>query len=201
MSKLGNEGVQKNSGGMVGIREIMNFIEGANVTLTIVDDPTNGRVNITIASAGGAGTAWLNEFAEASDPDSYYGTYATMIMQDSTITTIRQTFMIPTGIVTITRAAFIIIPEGNGDLYWSTATNFGQICSNEDYQTHTDSIALNASTVTLDEIECIDFSAALTGAAGGDIVGIEFVRDAEDALDTIGADVHFLGIIIQGAAE
>lgn len=198
MSKLGNEGVQKNSGATVGIEEILNFIEGANVTLTIVDDPTNGRVNITIASAGGTGAAWIDEFEPASDPNDNYGTYATMLMPDGISTTIRQTFMVPDDIVTVTRAALIIVPEASGNLYWSCATNFAQICSNEDYQTHTDSIALNTDAVNIDEVECVDFSAALTGVAGSDIVGIEFVRDAEDATDTVNADVHYLGLIIQG---
>lgn len=201
MSKLGNVIIRKNSGANVGIRRRLNLIEGANVTLTIIDSGPGDEITITIAAAGGAGTAWLDQFYPASDPDAYYGTYATMLMQDNVSTTIRQTFLIPTDIVTIVRADFVIIPEASGNLYWSTATNFAAICSNEDYQTHTDSIALNATAVDADEVECIDFSAALTGAVGDDIVGVEFVRDASNALDTINDDVHFLGIIIQGAAE
>ena len=200
MSKLGHVVIRKNTGGNVGIRRRLNFIEGANVTLTIVDDGPGDEIDVTIAAAGGAGTAWLDQFYSASDPDGYYGTYATMLMPDTVSTTIRQTFLIPDDIVTIIRAALVIIPEGTGNLFWSTATNFAQICSNEDYQTHTDSIGLNATAVDADQVECIDFSDALTEAAGGDIVGIEFVRDATSGSDTVDADVHFLGIIIQGSA-
>jgi hypothetical protein len=39
----------------VGTRAALNFIEGANVTITAVDDSGNGEVDITIASTGGGG--------------------------------------------------------------------------------------------------------------------------------------------------
>jgi len=45
--------VSKNSGATVGTRATLNFIEGANITLTIADDPAGDEVDITIASAGG----------------------------------------------------------------------------------------------------------------------------------------------------
>ena len=45
--------VVKNSGAVVSTRPQLNFIEGANVTLTIADDAGNDQADITIASAGG----------------------------------------------------------------------------------------------------------------------------------------------------
>lgn len=44
--------VAKN-GTFVGEQPEINFIEGANVTITAVDDSTNNKVDVTIASAGG----------------------------------------------------------------------------------------------------------------------------------------------------
>jgi hypothetical protein len=47
--------VVKNSGAVVSSRNQLNFIEGANVTLTVADDSGNGQTDITIAgSAGGS---------------------------------------------------------------------------------------------------------------------------------------------------
>lgn len=46
--------VTKNSGAIVGTRKQLNFIEGANVTLTIADDAGNDQIDITVASSGGA---------------------------------------------------------------------------------------------------------------------------------------------------
>lgn len=48
--------VVKNSGAVVGTRKQLNFIEGANTTLTVADDAANDQIDITIASGGG-GTA------------------------------------------------------------------------------------------------------------------------------------------------
>ena len=199
MSTIGNEAVSKNDGADVGVRRRINFREGANVTLTIADDPVNHEIDVTIASAGASATAWVDQFFPAENPNSNKGTYATFLMPNTYVTTVRQTFIIPGDVVTVDTAVVILIPNATGNLYWSAATNFGEVCANEQYDTHTDSIALNASAVTNGEIECIDISAALTGAVGDDLVGLEFVRDADNALDTINADVHFIGILIQGS--
>jgi hypothetical protein len=47
--------VSKNSGAIVGTRSELNFIEGANITLTIADDAGSDEVDITIAASGGGG--------------------------------------------------------------------------------------------------------------------------------------------------
>ena len=199
MSKLGNVRIRKNSGAIVGTRRLLNLIEGANVTLTIADDGPADEVDITIAAAGAAATAWIDQFFPAVNPNSNKGTYASFLMPDDNVTTVRQTFIIPSDVATFETAAVVLIPNALGNLYWSVATTFGEVCAGEQYDTHSDSIALNAGGVTAGEIECVDITAALTGALGGDLVGVEFVRDSVDVLDTIVGDVHFIGILIQGS--
>lgn len=51
-------GVSKNSGAVVNAanRSVLNFIEGANVTLTVSDDAVGDEVDITIASTASANT-------------------------------------------------------------------------------------------------------------------------------------------------
>jgi hypothetical protein len=44
-----------NAGTLVGTRRRINFIAGTNVTLNIVDDATNEKVDVTINAAGGSG--------------------------------------------------------------------------------------------------------------------------------------------------
>ena len=46
--------VSKNSAVAVGARNTINFIEGANITLTIADDPGGSEIDVTIESSGGA---------------------------------------------------------------------------------------------------------------------------------------------------
>lgn len=203
MSKIPTSGnqvaVSKNSGAVVGTRPEINFIEGANVTLTVTDDPGNSEVDITIAAAGGGGTAWLDQFFPAGGTDSVKGTYAAVELPDLVDTDLWQTFMIPNAIVTITRATVIVIPGAAGDFRWTLSSNFGGICSNKDYQEHTDSIVATATAVTSNEIECIDISSGLTGAAGGDLVGIKFTRTASNVGDTVSASVYYVGVIISGS--
>lgn len=43
--------VRKNSGANVGTRQRLNFIEGANITLTVSDDGTDNEVDVTIAGS------------------------------------------------------------------------------------------------------------------------------------------------------
>jgi len=47
--------VRKNSTGSSFARRRLNFIEGANVTITVADDSNNEEVDVTIASSGGGG--------------------------------------------------------------------------------------------------------------------------------------------------
>ena len=51
---IGRTSIRKNSGGVTGSRRNLNLIEGANVTLTVTDQPTTETIDITIA-AGAAG--------------------------------------------------------------------------------------------------------------------------------------------------
>lgn len=44
--------VEKNTANSVGLQQTLNFIEGANVTLTVAEDTTNERISITIAVPG-----------------------------------------------------------------------------------------------------------------------------------------------------
>ena len=195
MSQIGNVGVKKNAGAIVGIQPSIDFTEGANITLTIANDAVNHDVSVTIAAAA-AGNQDI--FYPAPDPDDYKGTYATMLLADGVSTLVRQTFYLPDNYVDGTWGIdVIVIPDATGDLRWGIATNFAEICNNEGYQTHTDSIALGQTTITADEVECLDITAGLTGALAGDLVGIEFTRDGGNGLDTIDDEVHYIGIVLR----
>jgi len=198
MSKLGNVRVRKNSGAIVGTRRLLNLIEGANITITVTDDGTGDEIDITIAAAGGAGTGVDDVLFPAPDPNAVKGTYPAVLMADEQSTTVRQVFNVPNNYSSLDTAVVVVIPDASGNMRRAVSTNFGALCSNEDFQTHTDSIAAGQIAVDIDEIECIDIIAALTGAVGGDLIGIEFTRDATNASDTVDADVYYIGIYIEG---
>ena len=193
MSKLGNVRVEAEDV-LIAYRRGVNLVQGANITITPVDDPLDDIVNVTIASA--AAQAWIDQFFPAVAPDSYKGTYPAVMMTDGADTTLYQLFIIPDDITTINNAVVMVIPEGTGNLRWQCATNGAQ-CG-EDFETNTDAIGADVTAVTTDEIECIDISDAFTGFTAGDVVGIQFIRIGSHVDDTVDADVFYLGILIQG---
>lgn len=50
------------NGTLVSTRPRINFIQGANVTLTVTDDPGDDEVDVTIASSGGGGGGTGNSY-------------------------------------------------------------------------------------------------------------------------------------------
>lgn len=189
--------VRERPAALQGPRQVINMIEGANVTITVADNVGNEEIDVTIAAA--AGGAEQDIFYPAPDPDDYKGTYASMLLLNDQVVVVRQTFYLPANYITVDgwSVDVIVIPDATGNLRWGVATNFAEVCNDEDYQTHTDSIALGQSAVTADEIECLDITGGLTGALAGDLVGIEFTRDSVDALDTVNDQVHYIGVILR----
>lgn len=68
-------GVRKNStGATISTQRRLNLIEGTGITLAVVDDPTDGEVDITITNSGAGGTAgWddtllIDNHSGASNP-------------------------------------------------------------------------------------------------------------------------------------
>ena len=193
MSKLGNVNIRKNTGAPIGSRNRLNLIEGGGVALTVLDDDAGDEVDVTIAAT----SYWVDQFFPVMTPDAHKGAYAALLLPDDEDTTVYQTFMIPDDIATITTAHIKIIAEGTGNLRWQCDTAMS--ACGEDFETHTDSIGATTTAVTTDEHECIDISDALTDATGGDLVGIQFIRTASNAGDTVDADAFYLGILIQGS--
>ena len=66
MSSFGGGGkpIVKKNGTVIGQQPAVNLIEGANVTITVADDAANGEVDVTIAAAGGGGSAGIELFEE-----------------------------------------------------------------------------------------------------------------------------------------
>lgn len=101
---------------------------------------------------------------------------------------------IPTGFTTLTKAALACYSAETGDLRYSVATSWAN--DGEARTTNSDSIAATTRAVTADQMDAIDVSAALTGIAAGDYVGMAFTRVGSNGADTI-TGFRVLGLLLE----
>lgn len=184
-----------------GVAGVLTQVAPANAQpLAVALTATLIYVNPALAVVGGGGVAGdpSDQFFAAPDPDGYIGPYASMSMPDGADTVVRQTFRLPNNWTASWGVSLVVIPAASGNLRRTITTNF--CAAGEVYNTHTDTIAAGVQAVTLNEQELIDITAALTGAAAGDLVGIEYLRDAlTSAADTVAATVHYIGVLLTEA--
>lgn len=88
--------VNKNSGATVGTRRRINFIEGANVTLTIADDAGNEEVDVTIAASGGGGGGgtWTEAEVDFGSTPKYEASFT---VTDGTVSGTSKIIVLPCG--------------------------------------------------------------------------------------------------------
>ena len=129
----------------------------------------------------------------ASAAASHYGDYVSGIFNDGA-----KGYSFYTGYFAAAPASVkvAVIPLGTGDLAWYTTSVFAG--SGETYTTNTDAQGSDGTpqttAVVADKMTEIDVTDSFTGAATGDYFGLQFVRDGNDAADTVGATVHILGV-------
>jgi len=135
----------------------------------------------TVGSINDAGTdTRVHEIVvEPEDRDASRGDHPVAQMLDDVSTTVRFGFGAPDEFQEAVTAQVVIIPAANGTLRRQVETDFGKVCSGEAYNAHSDAIAAgDVAGMIQDDLECIDVSAALTGLAARDTVGMRFIRDA-----------------------
>jgi len=132
------------------------------------------------------------------DPDTTIGRYSAIDLPDDADVQVNDGFQIEDSLIHLGHVYVLVIPGGTGNLRYHVDTNFGDPCS-ELYTAHSDSIAATQVAVTVNQITCIDITAAFTGVALGDVVGLEFTREGSHALDTVNADCYYLGILLTRA--
>lgn len=133
-------------------------------------------------------------FVPVPNPNSYIGRHPSEILTDGIEMLSRIELYVPLEFQELVMLEAVVVALGTGNMRTSVASNYGKICSGEDYNQSSASIAEYNEPVTINDLECVNISGAVAGIAAGDLAGIEFVRHADDALDTVDADVHFLGI-------
>lgn len=166
---------------------------GAN--LTTLTDASETALHSHAASGIATGVIWQG--SNASDhQDDTDGNYSIAAQANNSDTDIHYSFVIPTGFTTLTKAVAVGISNaGTGNLAYSVNTSFA--AAGEAKTANSDSISMTTAAVTANEMEEIDISAAFTGIAAGDYVGVDWNRDGADASDTIEAQWSSLGIRLE----
>ena len=109
---------------------------------------------------------------------------------------VRFNFQIPSDcdLVMSANIKVVSVCAGGTVMRWNVTSDFG--AANEAYNVHSDTIAATDQTLAANALEFIDLSAALTGAAAGDSVGICFTREGSHVNDTLGDTLEILGFTL-----
>ena len=106
-------------------------------------------------------------------------------------------FPIPSDFHALSKAVVVVIPEagGTGNLYRGVSTKWG--ATGEANDANTDTIEMTTVAVVASQTLDDDVSAALTGIAAGDRVGMAWVRRADLASDTSEAACWVIHLLIE----
>lgn len=108
---------------------------------------------------------------------------------------------VPSDFVSVVHVHPVLFGVGTGDLYWAARGYVAAV--GEDCDIDLNSKALAATAVTVKDItEIADVAASICpNLAAGDYFSLGFRRKGDDALDTIGADVLFIGFLLEYVAN
>lgn len=157
----------------------------------VKDNDFSGNTSGAFNDAGtDTATHELNVTVENTNAN--IGRHPVAQMLDDVETTVRFGFTFPMEFHEIVTVQVVVVPGGTGDLVWDAFTDYGEICATQDYNAHSDSVGATTTGVTINDLECLDVSAALNVAApvGGDRVGMEFWRYGDNGSDTVDATVY-----------
>jgi len=159
-----------------------------NLTKIIYFDPLPPSGGV---GAGGGEAEWY----PAPNPDAEVGDHTAMQMLDGVDTYIHNEVYIPRDFHNLI-VCHVIVSQGTAatpNMVWTCDTDWGQICVGEDYLANTDNTG-GTTQLPQDDLVCLDISAALTGVAAEDLVGVSFMRDGNAGADTVGGPVFYFGI-------
>lgn len=134
-------------------------------------------------------------FYELMDPDTaVVGTHPAITLTDGADETVYQEIYFPVLMTVLNSVKIFLIPAASGNLSWGCNTNWGRICAGAHADEGSDTIIQHQESVDVNQIECIDITNAFTGVLAGSLGGIAFTRYGATALDTVNANVFYIGV-------
>lgn len=178
---------------------------GINVSVATCNENwcKNNKLSGNTAGAindAGTDTKLPEIFIEVGDANTNLGAHPAVGLPDEVDTTIRFQILIPMEWQETVRAQIIVaqtVTVASPDMQWSTVTNFGKICSDQDYDARSDAETDQTTAITQNDLECISVISSLDGIVPGDLVGFTFIRRATQAGDEIDGAAYYLGFRMQ----
>ena len=129
------------------------------------------------------------------DPDTAVaGSHPAVTLTDALDETVYQQIYFPTLMATLNSVKVFVVPAASGDMSCGCVSNWGRVCAGALANEGVGTIVQHIETLDIDEIECIDITAAFTGVLAGSIGGLAFTRYGTAAADTVNANCFYLGI-------
>lgn len=146
---------------------------------------------------GGTDTRTPFIFVEVADADGYIGDHPAVVLTDGVDILVRSQIHVPLEFQELVTAHAVIVAGAAGNMRRGVDTDWGKLCTVEDYDSGTGTIAAGEVAVLQSDMACIDISVALAGIAAGDLVGVEFTRYGSHGNDSVGASCFYLGIRVR----
>uniref|UniRef100_A0A6M3IFU0 Uncharacterized protein n=1 Tax=viral metagenome TaxID=1070528 RepID=A0A6M3IFU0_9ZZZZ len=128
--------------------------------------PTRSFWVLPMPAVGSAGTEIMK------------GDYYSWFLDAASTEAVGFSFGVPADFSSLTTVKIVFIGKGTGTptCDWTVTTDFG--ADGEAYNANSDTATADGLALVADEIDTIDISAAFTGLAAGDFVGVKFILDA-----------------------
>jgi len=186
-------------------------VSGGQDRVIITNCDLRGNNTASIFGAIGAGTRIFNNlldgvstisdevatpeiWMEVMDPLTTLGQYPTVTMANGVTTYVYNQLQVPLEFQQTLTCQVVVVAVNAGNMRWQCDTDFGKICSGEDYLQHSDSVPATNTAMAQDNLECLEISGALTGLGAGDLVGVSFARIGGHVDDTVNASCYYMGI-------
>ena len=151
----------------------------------------------TTYNDAGTDTIFPELFVPVNNPNGTLGMHSVIVLTDGAVTTVYSQIYIPTSSVQIVSIDAIIVGNASGNMRRTAYTEFGKLRLSETYNEHTDSLASGQSALTVNELEAVSLGGSWTDVAGGDLIGVSFVRNGDHIDDNVDSACYFLGILVR----
>ena len=136
----------------------------------------------------GGGGATSEQVFRVQDPDGYVGAHPSVYFVDAELDKAAKIGVEIAADLTPAIIQLLVIATANGNIRWSANYDYGLLT--EAYNNTSGAIAATTSAVVADIITAIPLT--IPGLTEGDVLGIEFIGDLDNALNT--TSYHVIGV-------